>query len=165
MQYKVRGRTFDEFAIGDEITSAARTVTETDVVNFACLSGDFHPEHMNEEYARNGQLGERVAHGLLIMSIAVGLLNQTGAFEGTTVAVIEMKVRFVKAVRFGATIRAVQKIVDMRETSKPDRGVLTSVVTVRDQSDDIVLEADLVVLLYRKGFAPIAGDERNLEIC
>ena len=157
MLYKVRGRTFDEFEIGEEIVSDARTVTEADVVNFACLSGDFHPEHTDEEYAKKGPLGERIAHGLLIMSIATGLLNQTGAFEGTTIAVLEMKVRFIRAVKFGDTIRAIQKIVAKKETSKTDRGVLTSCVIVLNQDDQTVLEADLVALLYRRGFTPIAG--------
>ena len=105
MFYKVRGRTFEDFAIDEEIISGARTVTEADVVNFACLSGDFHPEHMNEEYARKGPLGKRIAHGLLIMSMATGLLNQTGAFEGTSIAILEVTVRFIKAVKFGDTAR------------------------------------------------------------
>ena len=157
MLYKVRGRTFDEFEIGEEIISDARTVTEADVVNFACLSGDFHPEHTDEEYAKKGPLGERIAHGLLIMSIATGLLNQTGAFEGTTIAVLEMKVRFIRAVKFGDTIRAIQKIVAKKETSKTDRGVLTSYVIVLNQDDQTVLEADLVALLYRRGFTAVAG--------
>jgi acyl dehydratase len=155
MQYKVRGRTFDEFVIGEEIISGARTVTEADVVNFACLSGDFHPEHMNEDYSKKGPLGGRIAHGLLLMSMATGLLNQTGAFEGTTIAVLEIRVRFVKAVKFGDTIRAVQKIVHKKETSKTDRGVLTSRVTMLNQDDQTVLEADLIALLYRSGFLPI----------
>ena len=157
MLYKVRGRTFDEFEIGEEIVSDARTVTEADVVNFACLSGDFHPEHTDEEYAKKGPLGERIAHGLLIMSIATGLLNQTGAFEGTTIAVLEMRVRFIRAVKFGDTIRANQRIVGKKETSKADRGVLTSNIIVLNQDDQTVLEADLVALLYRRGFTPIAG--------
>jgi acyl dehydratase len=157
MLYKVRGRTFDEFEIGEEIVSDARTVTEADVVNFACLSGDFHPEHTDEEYAKKGPLGERIAHGLLIMSIATGLLNQTGAFEGTTIAVLEMRVRFIRAVKFGDTIRANQRIVGKKETSKADRGVLTSHIIVLNQDDQTVLEADLVALLYRRGFTPIAG--------
>jgi acyl dehydratase len=157
MLYKVRGRTFDEFVIDEEIASGARTVTEADVVNFACLSGDFHPEHMNEEYARKGPLGERVAHGLLVLSMATGLLNQTGAFEGTSIAILEVTTRFVKAVKFGDTIRAIQKIVGKKETSKPDRGVLTSRITVLNQNDEMILEANLVALLYRRGFVPISG--------
>ncbi len=157
MLYRVRGRTFDEFVINEEIVSGARTVTEADVVNFACLSGDFHPEHMNEEYARKGPLGERIAHGLLVLSIATGLLNQTGTFEGTSIAILEVTTRFVKAVKFGDTIRAIQKIVGKKETSKPDRGVLTSRITVLNQNDEMILEADLVALLYRRGFVPISG--------
>ncbi len=156
MNYKIRGRTFDEFEIDEEIISGARTVTETDVVNFACLSGDFHPEHMNDEYARKGPLGERIAHGLLVMSMATGLLNQTGAFEGTSIAILEVTSRFIKAVKFGDTIRAIQKIVGKKETSKPDRGVLTSRITVLNQDDQKVLEADLVALLYRRGFVPMS---------
>jgi acyl dehydratase len=157
MLYKVRGRTFDEFVIDEEIASGARTVTEADVVNFACLSGDFHPEHMNEEYARKSPLGERIAHGLLVLSMATGLLNQTGAFEGTSIAILEVTTRFVKAVKFGDTIRAIQKIVGKKETSKPDRGVLTSWITVLNQNDEMILEANLVALLYRRGFVPISG--------
>jgi len=157
MLYNVRGRTFDEFVIDEEIVSGARTVTEADVVNFACLSGDFHPEHMNEEYARKGPLGERIAHGLLVLSMATGLLNQTGAFEGTSIAILELTTRFVKAVKFGDTVRAIQKIVGKKETSKPDRGVLTSRITVLNQNDEMILEADLVALLYRSGFVPISG--------
>lgn len=157
MLYNVRGRTFDDFVIDEEIISGARTVTEADVVNFACLSGDFHPEHMNKEFARKGPLGERIAHGLLIISMATGLLNQTGAFEGTTIAILEVKVRFIKAVKFGDTIRAIQKVVQKKETSKHDRGVLTSLITVLNQDNQIVLEADLVALLYRRGFVPMGG--------
>jgi len=154
MLYKMRGRTFDEFVIDEEIVGGARTVTEADVVNFACLSGDFHPQHMNEEFARKDPLGARIAHGLLVLSMATGLLNQTGAFEGTSIAILEVTARFLKAVKFGDTVRAIQKIVGKKETSKPDRGVLTSRITVLNQDEQTVLEADLVMLIYRRGFVP-----------
>jgi acyl dehydratase len=154
MSYRVRGRTFEEFVIDEEIVSGARTVTEADVVNFACLSGDFHPQHMNEEFAGKGPLGARIAHGLLVLSMATGLLNQTGAFEGTSIAILEVTTRFVKAVKFGDTIWATQKIVRKKETSKPDRGVLTTRITVLNQDDQTILEADLVMLVSRRGFMP-----------
>jgi acyl dehydratase len=153
MLQKARGRTFDEFMIDEEIVSGARTVTETDVVNFACLSGDFQPEHMNDEYARKGPFGERVSHGLLILSIATGLLNQTSAFEGTSIAILEVTAKFLKTVKFGDTIRAIQKIVRKKETSKPDRGILSTRITVLNQDDQAILEADLAVMLYRRGYA------------
>jgi acyl dehydratase len=154
MLYKMRGRTFEEFVIDEEIVGGARTVTEADVVNFACLSGDFHPQHMNEEFARKDPLGARIAHGLLVLSMATGLLNQTGAFEGTSIAILEVTARFLKAVKFGDTVRAIQKIAGKKETSKPDRGVLTSRITVLNQDEQTVLEADLVMLIYRRGFVP-----------
>jgi acyl dehydratase len=150
----MRGRTFEEFAVDEEIVSGTRTVTEDDVVNFAHLSGDFQPEHMNEAFARKGPVGERIAHGLLVLSMATGLLNQTGAFEGTSIAILETTVRFRKAVKFGDTIRAVQKIVGKKETRKTDRGVLTTRITVLNQDEQAILEADLVILLYRRGFVP-----------
>ena len=154
MPHTLRGRTFDEFAVDEEIFSGTRTVTEADVVNFARLSGDFQPEHMNEEYARKGPMGARIAHGLLVLSMATGLLNQTGAFEGTSIAILEMKTRFAKAVKFGDTIRAIQKILGKKETSKPDRGVLTTRITVLNQDNQTILEADQILLLYRRGFVP-----------
>ena len=154
MPYRVRGKVFDDFMIDEEIVSGARTVTEADVVSFACLSGDFHPQHMNEEYAKKDPNGERIAHGLLVLSMATGLLNQTGAFEGTSIAILETTARFVKAVKFGDTIHAVQKIVAKKETSKPSRGILSTRITVLNQDDQTVLEADLVILLYRRGFGP-----------
>jgi acyl dehydratase len=109
---------------------------------------------MDEEYARKGPMGARIAHGLLVLSMATGLLNQTGAFEGTSIAILEVTVRFLKAVKFGDTIRAIQQILGKKETSKPDRGILKTRITVLNQDDQTILEADLVMLLYRRGFVP-----------
>jgi len=154
MEYKPRGKSFDDLNIGDEVKTTGRTITEADVVNFAGISGDFHPEHMNEEYAKKGPLGERIAHGLLTTAMATGMVNQTGITEGTTIAVLEMKERFIKAVRFGDTIRSVFKIVNKKETQKPDRGIVTAALTALNQKDEIVLEAEIVIMLYRKGYQP-----------
>jgi len=154
MPYTMRGKTFDDFVIDEEIFSASRTITESDVVHFACLSGDFHPQHMNKEFARKEPAGERIAHGLLVLSMATGLLNQTGAFEGTSIAILEMTSRFIKAVKFGDTIRAIQRIVAKTETRKPSRGVLSTRITVLNQDDHTILEADLTILMYRRGFVP-----------
>jgi acyl dehydratase len=152
MEYKLRGKTFDEVNIGDEVVTLGRTITEADVTNFAGVSGDFQPEHMNEEYAKHSPLGGRVAHGLLTLSAATGMVNQMGISEGTTIALLEVKTRFTKPVRFGDTIRAIFKIIDKKETKKPDRGIVTSEVKVVNQRNEVVLESEWVVMLYRKGY-------------
>jgi acyl dehydratase len=150
----MRGKTFDEVEVGQEFATAARTVTEADVVNFAGISGDYHPEHMNEEFAKKGVMGGRIAHGVLILAIATGQLNQTGMFEGTTIAVMEMKVRFLQPVRFGDTIRTLARIIAKKETRKPDRGVVTLQVSVLSQTDQAVLEAEWPVMVYRRDHVP-----------
>jgi acyl dehydratase len=109
---------------------------------------------MNEEYAKKGPLGERIAHGLLTTAVATGMVNQTGITEGTTIAVLEMRQRFIKAVKFGDTIRSVFKIINKKETKKPDRGIVTAALTVLNQRDEVVLEAEVVMMLYRKGYQP-----------
>ncbi len=77
----------EDFEVGKTYISGGRTVTETDVVNFAGLSGDFNPLHMDEEYAAAHSIfGRRIAHGMLGAVIMTGLSNQTGMFEGTTIA-------------------------------------------------------------------------------
>lgn len=154
MTYRARGKTFDDLQIGDEVATIGRTITETDVISFAGISGDFHPEHMNDEYAKKGPIGERIAHGLLTTAVATGMINQTGITEGTTIAVLEMKQKFLKAVKFGDTIRSVFRIIDKRETRKPDRGIATGALTVHNQRDEIVLEAEIVMMLYRRGYQP-----------
>jgi acyl dehydratase len=154
MAYKVRGKTFDDLRIGDEVATIGRTITETDVVNFAGVSGDFHPEHMNDEYAKKGPIGRRIVHGLLTTAAATGMVNQTGITEGTTIAVLEMKQKFLKPVKFGDTIHSVFRIADKKETRKPDRGIVTATLTVLNQKDEAVLEAEIVMMLYRKGYEP-----------
>ena len=74
--YGSRGRYFEDFALGDTVVSAGRTITEADIVNFAGLSGDYTQIHTNAEFARQGVFGQRVAHGLLLMAIASGLVGR-----------------------------------------------------------------------------------------
>lgn len=150
MAYKTRGLTFDQMNEGDEFFTASRTITETDVVSFAGLSGDFNPLHTDEEWARvNTPFGTRIAHGVLIQSVATGLANQLGIFEGTTIAVIEMTSRFVGAVRFGDTVHTVLKVAEKKESKKKDRGIVNVIVEVRNQKDEAVLQGNWLVMLKR----------------
>jgi acyl dehydratase len=65
-----RGRYFEEFAVGDKVTSQGRTITESDIMTFAGFSGDYNPIHIDAEFSKTGLFGERIAHGLLVLSIA-----------------------------------------------------------------------------------------------
>ncbi len=149
MGYQTRGKTFDEFIIGEEIYTASRTVTEADVVNFAGLSGDFNPLHTDEELMKTTAFGGRIAHGVLILAIATGLANQLGTFEGTTIAVMQLNNKFTGPVKFGDTIRVVIKCTAKKESSKPDRGIATFLCTVLNQRDEAVLESEQVIMLRR----------------
>jgi acyl dehydratase len=150
MTYKIRGRNFDEFEIGEEFTTARRTVTESDVVTFAGLSGDFNPIHMDREFADSSPLKGRVAHGILVASIATGLGNQLGVFEGTTIAVLSMTINYKGAVKFGDTVHLQLKVSEKKESSKPERGIVTFQTNVLNQRDETVIDGQWVVMMTRK---------------
>lgn len=149
MGHQLRGKTFDDFSVGDEVQTASRTITEADVVNFAGLSGDFNPLHTDAEFMKNSSFKERIAHGVLVLAVTTGLANQLGVFEGTTIAVMQMTTRFTGAVLFGDTIKAVLKCIAKKEPTKPDRGVATFKVTVLNQRDEAVTECEWIIMLRR----------------
>jgi len=151
MPYKPRGLYFEQFNIGDTFVCQERTVTEADVVHFAGISGDFNPLHTSEEYGKTTPFGGRIAHGVLVLAIATGQINQLGLFEGTTLALLQQTVKYTGAVRFGDTIHLEFQIADKKETSKPDRGILTLENRVLNQKGEQVLQVQEVVMVRRRG--------------
>ena len=149
MTYKFKGKTFDEFKVGDEFTTASRTITEADVVNFAGLSGDFNPLHTDEEFGKSTPFKGRVAHGMLSVAVATGLANQLGIFEGTTVALLSMTISYKGVVKFGDTIHLVLKVAERKETSKGDKGIVTFDTMVYNQNDEPIIEGQWVVMLRK----------------
>jgi acyl dehydratase len=149
MSYKLRGLTFDEFELGQTFTTASRTVTEADVAGFAGLSGDFNPLHTDETFARTTPFGGRIAHGMLGAAIATGLANQLGVFEGTTIALMTQTIRYTGAIRFGDTIHLELKVAEKKETSKPDRGVVTFDTAVVNQDEKTLIEGQWVLMMRR----------------
>jgi acyl dehydratase len=149
MPYKPRGLTFDQFNPGDVYVCQSRTVTEADVVNFAGVSGDYNPLHTDEQFGKSTPFGARIAHGVLGLAIATGQANQLGIFEGTTLALMTQTVRYIGAVRFGDTIHLELKVAEKKETSKPDRGVVTFDTTVLTQDGKAVIEGQWVLMMKR----------------
>jgi acyl dehydratase len=151
MAYSPRGRYWDEFAEGETFTTAARTVTEGAVDLFAGLSADFNPLHTDEESAQKSPMKGRIAHGMLVLSMATGLANQLGLFEGTTLALLGMdRIRWTAPVRLGDTVHAELRVKERKESSKPDRGVLVTEVTVKNQRGEAVMVAEWTTLMARK---------------
>jgi 3-hydroxybutyryl-CoA dehydratase len=135
-----RGLYFEEFEIGQEIITAGRTITEGDVVTFAGLSGDFNQIHVDAEYSKRSQFQQRVAHGLLVLSIASGLAVQTGVMEGTVVAFREItEWKFSKPVFLGDTIHVVLGVIDKKAFPRIQSGAIVIDVKVLNQNDEIVM--------------------------
>ena len=129
-----RGMFFEEFALGQKVRSAGRTVTETDIVGFAGLSGDFNQIHTDAAYAKSAPFGQRVAHGLCVLSIASGLAVQTGIMEGTVLAfreIIEWK--FSLPVFIGDTIHVEIEVLETKAIPRLGGGAVTISLDVRNQ--------------------------------
>ncbi|HMR97819.1 MAG TPA: MaoC/PaaZ C-terminal domain-containing protein [Anaerolineales bacterium] len=142
-----RGLTYEQFEMGAVYPSQARTVTEADVANFAGLSGDFNPLHTDAEFAKTTPMGERIAHGVLILAMATGMANWMGIFEGTTLALMEQVTRYKGAVKFGDTIRLEMEVIEKKPTSKPEKGVVKFAVRVKNQRDENVVEGEWTLLM------------------
>src|SRR6516225_2218397 len=129
---------FEDFEIGHISRSRGRTITEADIVNFAGLSGDFVELHTNEEFARNGPFGRRIAHGLLILSISSGLMVQMGQTTDTVIAFYGIdRLRFVRPTFIGDTVRVEKKVIDRQHKEKG--GVVTFETSVWNQNGEPVL--------------------------
>src|SRR5262249_31003034 len=145
------GMYWEEWEIGAEFTSPGRTVTEADIVAFAGLSGDYNPLHVNEEYCKNTPFGGRIAHGPLVYAIAAGLLFQLHLYDDTLIAFLGFEdLKFTKPVKPGDTIRAKVKVLEKRETSRPDRGIMKRRLQVLNQRGEVVQEGTQAFMLKRK---------------
>jgi acyl dehydratase len=142
---------FEDVEVGFRFETPSRTVTEADLVAFAGVSGDFNPLHVDAVYAAGSIYGERIAHGALVLSLATGLRQRVGLFDGTLMGLLEIRSwRFRAPVRIGDTIRVRTEVTELRPTSKPDRGVMVQRVEVVNQDDAVVNEGELVMLIRRR---------------
>jgi acyl dehydratase len=138
---------FDEIEIGEVSKSRARTITEADIVNFCAFTGDWYPLHSDLEYARNSVFGQRIAHGMLVLSVASGLAPLE---PGIIVAFYGMdRVRFVTPTFIGDTIHVETEVVGKDEKDEAT-GVLTVNQNVVKQDGSIAASSVMKVLLMRK---------------
>ena len=148
LQKSPRGMYFEEFQPGQSYTSAGRTITESDIVAFAGLSGDFNPMHVDAEYSRKTQFGQRVAHGLLGLSVASGLAVQTGILEGTVLFFREVdEWKFIKPILIGDSIYVEMQVLEKKEMRRLGAGMVKIELAVKNQHDEIVQKGYWVVLV------------------
>ena len=142
---------FEDVEVGFRFETPRRTVTEADLVAFAGVSGDFNPLHTDAVFAADSIYGERIAHGALVLSLATGLRQRVGLFDGTLMGLLEIRRwTFASPVRIGDTIRVANEVTSLRETSKPDRGIMEQRVEVLNQDDAVVASGEFVMMLRRR---------------
>jgi acyl dehydratase len=145
------GKYLDDWAVGAEYVTPGRTLTETDVVMFAAMSGDYNELHTNKEFMKESDFGGRIVHGLLALAVSHGLLFRTGFLEGTAIAFLGMESwKFEAPLFFGDTIHVKLKVAEVRASkSKPDRGIVKFFLQVIKQ-DGTVVQSGFKILAIRK---------------
>ncbi len=145
------GLYFEEFTVGQNVKTAGRTISEDAIFSFAGLTGDFNQIHTDAAFASKTQFGQRIAHGLLGMSIAVGLIMQTGLLEGTVLAFREIQEwRFVKPFLIGDTVHALLTIAETKALPRIGGGSLIASVEALNQNDEVCQKGTLNLLMLSK---------------
>ncbi len=150
MNPEPRGMYFEDFKIGMKITTPARTITETDIINFAGLSGDFNALHTDAEFAKQTMFGKRIAHGLLVLSIASGLAARQGFIEGTTLAFRGLEWRFSAPVFIGDTIHMEAEVTELNPIPRLGGGQVLLKATVLNQDGAVVHKGEWNLLMKSK---------------
>ena len=139
---------FDDFHLGQKFITRARTITESDVINFAGLSWDHNQLHTDKEYAGSTRFGERIAHGLLGVIIHAGLSYQLT--EDSILGLLELSWKFKAPIFIGDTIHVEQRVEDLRESSQGDKGVLTFDKNIINQKGEVVQTGKTTLLLAKR---------------
>ena len=150
LKYEPRGLYFEDFEVGMKVVTAARTITEADIVTFAGLSGDFNQIHTDEVYASNDTFGRRIAHGLLVQSIATGLAVRSGVIDGTVLAFRELSAKFSLPVFIGDTVHVLIEITKKKALRRLGGGNITMKYSVINQEGEKVQRGDWIMLIKNK---------------
>lgn len=146
-----RGLWFEEFEIGQRIITSGRTITESDIVTFAGLSGDYNQIHTDAEFSSKTPFGKRVAHGLLVLSIASGLAMRTGVMEGTVIAFREINDwKFSLPVFIGDTVLTELHIIETKRIPRLGGGSLVIELSVKNQDNEVTMKGTWTVLVASK---------------
>lgn len=141
---------YEDYELGDVRTTLGRTITETDVVFHAYHTGDYYPHHMDQEWARTTEFGQRVAHGTLVFSVGIGM-TATGEVNSEAFSYGYDRLRFIRPVFIGDTIHVRVTVKDKRPYDKrPDHGMVVEACEVLNQRDQVVLACEHLLLARRR---------------
>jgi acyl dehydratase len=146
----VQGKYFEELEIDDTFTSPGRTVTETDVMLFAGLSGDYNELHTSIEFAKETPFGQRIAHGLLGLSIASGLGSRAGFIEGTAIAFTGLEWKFKAPILIGDTIYLSAQVKKKRAMKALGGGMVILDIRLINQDEKTVQQGTWKVVIKSK---------------
>lgn len=142
---------WEDFKIGEEVVTQSITITDAHLVNWAGLTMDFYPLHMDEEYAKKTIFKGRIAHGPLTFAMAVGLVYLTGIYGDSILAWLGIEnMRIPAPVKIGDTIRVHAKVKDKSETKDPKRGIIILSWEIKNQRDENVMTLDYILMVHRK---------------
>jgi len=145
------GLYFEEFSVGQKIITVGRTISEDAIFTFAGLTGDYNEIHTNAEFSRKTQFGRRIAHGLLGLSVATGLIMRTGFLEGTVLAFREINEwKFIKPFFIGDTLTAELSVTETKVLPRIGGGSITATIVVKNQGDEICQRGSLNLLVLSK---------------
>lgn len=145
----MKGKYFEDLKIGEPFETRGRTVTEADIVNFAGVSGDYNPLHIDEEFAKKTRFGARIAHGVLTLSLMTGLWARLGILEETVEAFYRIeRLRFTKPVYIGDTLHVKMKVVDKEEEGQS--GIIVLENTVLNQKSEPVMVCTTNLLVKKR---------------
>lgn len=146
-----QGLFFEEFQRGQKLETVGRTITETDVVNFAALSGDYNRIHTDAAYAAATPFGQRIAHGLCVSAIASGLMVRTNIMEGTVLAFREINEwKFSRPVFLGDTIHVQSEVVELKALPRLKGGAVTIKLDVVNQKGEVCQTGRWTMLMLSK---------------
>jgi acyl dehydratase len=138
----------EDYTVGATRETPGRTITETDIVLHAGQTGDFYPHHMDAEWCKTQDFKQRIAHGTLIFSVAIGMT--AGAINPEAFSYGYDRLRFIKPVFIGDTIRVRVTIRGKRDHKKPGHGVVSEFVEVFNQNHETVLACEHLLLVRKK---------------
>lgn len=140
---------FEDFRLGEKFPIPSKTLTDEHFLSFAALTGDSHPIHYDDEYAKTTRFGRRVAHGLLVTAMtAAGASTLSPLLEGSIVAFVEQSARFLKPVLIGDTITPELEVSDL--VPKGEVGLLRLTSRVTNQRGEVVLEGTHAYLIKKR---------------